>query len=98
MDSQQAQPQPQHQPGNGCHLQWNWQANGKTVQYTSVEVYALLRLLEQILPADGEDWEEVVRLHNLNFPTNSRDSAKLKRKFQQMYRVEMPTGDPLCPP
>jgi hypothetical protein len=51
------------------------------------------RLVEQIFPNDGEDWEEVARLHNLNFPTNGRDMAKLKSKFQQMYRVKMPTGD-----
>ncbi len=68
------------------------------MQYTSAEVHALLRLLEQMLPVDGEDWEEVARLHNLNFPNNGRDTAKLKRKFQQLYRVEMPTGDPMCPP
>jgi hypothetical protein len=47
---------------------------------------------------DGEDWEEVARLHNLNFPTNGRDLAKLKHKFQQIYQVERLTGDPLCPP
>ena len=47
---------------------------------------------------DGEDWEELARLHNLNFPTTGRDGAKLKRKFQQLYRVEMPTGHPMCPP
>jgi hypothetical protein len=102
MDGQQLQPQPQpqpqQQPGNGRRQQRNRRANNKTVQYTSVEVHALLRLVEQMLPVDGEDWEEVARLHNLNFPTNGRDAAKLKRKFQQLYRVEMPTGDPMCPP
>ncbi len=50
-----------------------------------------------MLPVDGEDWEEVARLHNLNFPTNGRDSVKLKCKFQQNYWVEMPTGVPMCP-
>ncbi len=99
MDGQQAQPQPQpqlqQQPGNGHHQQWNWLANGKIVQYTSAEVYALA---EQMLHVDAKDWEEVVRLHSLNFPTTGKDSANLKHKFQQLYRVEMPTSDPMCPP
>ncbi len=47
---------------------------------------------------DSEDWEEVASVHNLNFPTNGRDLAKLKCKIQQMYQVKIPTGDPLCPP
>ncbi len=102
MDGQQPQPQPlpqpQQQPGNGRRQQRNRRTNNRTVQYTSVEVHALLRIVEQILPVDGEDWEEVARLHNLNFPTNGRDASKLKRKFQQLYRVEMPTGNPMCPP
>jgi hypothetical protein len=38
----QPQPQPQQQPGNGRRQQRNRRANGKIVQYTSAEVYALL--------------------------------------------------------
>ncbi len=72
MDGQQHQPQPQlqQQPGNGHRQQWNPRANGKVVQCTSDEVYALVRVVEQMLPVDREDWEEVVRLHDLNFLTN----------------------------
>jgi hypothetical protein len=94
---QQQQQQPV-QPGIACRQQRNRRSTAKTVQYTSVEVHALLRLAEQMLPVDGEDWDKLTRLHNLNFPTNGWDSAKLKRKFQQLYHVEMPTGDPMCPP
>lgn len=61
------------------------------------KVYALLRTLEQILLVNGKDWEEVRKLLNLNSPTNGRDSAKLKCKFQQMYRVVIPTGNPRYP-
>jgi hypothetical protein len=63
------------------------------VQYSSAEVFGLLHIIEQILPVDGEHWNEVSRLHLVNFPNNGRDGLKLKRKFQQLHHSHVPTGD-----
>jgi hypothetical protein len=51
--------------------------------------------VQQVLPLDGPDWQEVFLLHNANFPNNGRDAVKLKRKFQSLYRSDIPSGDPL---
>ena len=65
-------------------------ARPPTVQYSSAEVFGLLHIIEQILPVDGEDWNEVSRLHVVNFPNNGRDGPKLKRKFQQLHHSPVP--------
>jgi hypothetical protein len=52
------------------------------VQYSSAEVFGLLQVIGQILPVDGEEWNEVSRLHVINYPNNSRDGPKLKQKFK----------------
>jgi len=95
--AQQPQPQPPvaQQP---YPQQRRRTAQPPTVQYSSAEVFGLLHIIEQILPVDGEDWNEVSRLHVVNFPNNGRDGPKLKRKFQQLHRSCVPTGDPMCPP
>jgi hypothetical protein len=55
-------------------------------QYTSAEVFGMLNCVQQVLPIDGPDWQEVYRLHIVNFPNTGRDAIKLKRKFQLLYR------------
>jgi len=65
------------------------------VQYFSAEIFGLLNITKQILPVDGEDWNEVSHLHDINFPNNG---PKLKRKFQQLNHSHVQIGDPMCQP
>jgi hypothetical protein len=43
------------------------------------------------------DWENILEIHDANFPGLNRTSDSLKRKFQEMARTKIPTGDPNCP-
>jgi hypothetical protein len=73
-------------------------AGNNAAQYTSTEIQGLLQVIEEILPVHGEDWEEVSQAHAANFPDMLRTAESIKRKFQALYRVKKPTGDPFCPP
>jgi len=67
-------------------------------QYTEDEITYLLGNIAAILPVDGADWEAVKDAHGEFYGANDRATESIKRKFQQLYRVQKPTGDPTCPP
>ena len=48
------------------------------------------------MPATEEEWEEVMELHNIAFPSNHTITA-LQNKFKDLYQTKMPTGDPKIP-
>jgi hypothetical protein len=60
----------------------------------------MLTCIEEVLPMGPEEWERVADSHSLEFPamTNREASSFLRRKFQALYNVQVPTGDPTCPP
>lgn len=57
----------------------------------------MLDFIEDVLPIGGQEWEKVEALHLEHFPDSKRTSHSIKRKFQDMYRIRMPTGDPDIP-
>ena len=59
---------------------------------------SLLNLLEQHLPISGTEWDRVEAAHKVKFPLEDRSRDSLKRKFQDLYRTKIPTGDPFIPP
>jgi hypothetical protein len=73
-------------------------AGNNAPQYSSTEVQGLLQVIEEVLSVHGEEWDDVSQAHATNFPNSQRTAESLKRKFQQLYRVKKPTGDPFCPP
>ena len=66
--------------------------------YTQVELDSFLDLMEEILPLSSQEWERVETLHRVNFPNEDHTRESLKRKFQELYRTKIPTGDPNIPP
>ena len=50
------------------------------------------------MPLGAQMWEDVAARHSRNYPERNRDGKKLKKKFQDMYKTPMPTGDPNIPP
>jgi hypothetical protein len=69
-----------HQRQQGHQREWS-----NTAHFTSTEVQGLLQVIEEILPVHGEEWEDVLQSHAVNFPTSQRTTESLKRKFQQLY-------------
>ena len=43
------------------------------------------------------DWDNILEIHDVDFPGLNKTSYSLKRKFQEMARTKIPTGDPNCP-
>ena len=66
--------------------------------YSFQEISSLLDVLEVVLPIGHDEWETVQREHLLKFPEQDRDTNSLRRKYNQLYRKRVPTGDPNCPP
>ena len=64
--------------------------------YTKIEIKALLNILEDVLPIGPDQWNEVVETHSLNYP--GRDVVSIRRKYSKLHRIQIPTGDPHCPP
>jgi len=95
MNGNQGQQVPQ--PQQPLQQQPCW-VNARNHQYTSAEVFGLLNCIQQVLLVDSTDWIDVCNLHVVNFLNTGHDPSKLKQKFQQLYRTNVPTGDPICPP
>lgn len=67
------------------------------VNYTADEVNVLLDLVEKHLPLGGQMWEQVATEHSVSYPQTDRDAASLRKKFQDLYKKKVPTGDPHIP-
>jgi len=71
---------------------------GRGSGFSQPEMEALLDLLDSALPISSMEWEAVMAEHNKKFPTMKRTVDSLRRKFNTLHRVKMPTGDPLMKP
>ena len=67
-------------------------------KFTVVEIEHLLETIEDVIPIGNPDWERIWQEHSARYPTKEWTSESLKRKFQQLARTKIPTGDPNCPP
>jgi hypothetical protein len=91
--------QPVNPPANVGHQQQQAHqlAGNNTPQYIFTKVKGLLKVIEDILPVHEEEWEDVLQAHAPNFPNSQHTAESLKHKFQQLYRVKRPIGDPFYP-
>jgi hypothetical protein len=70
---------------------------GNSKSFTTEEKLFFLNIMKDILPTDGNEWDEVLHRHNEKFASMNRDVPKLRRKFAALYRVKIPSGDPHMP-
>ena len=66
-------------------------------KFTVSEVEHLLETVEDVIPIGNPDWERIWQEHWARYPTKERTTKLLKRKFQELARKKVPTGDPNCP-
>ena len=52
----------------------------------------------EIVPVGNPEWERIWEKHNSCYPNQDRTVESLKRKFQELVKKKMKTGDPNCPP
>jgi hypothetical protein len=73
-------------------------AKGKRgLAFTAPELESLAETVEEVVPISHTDWDKVRDQHNEYFPEQNRTTDSLRRKFQWMAKLKMPTGDPNMP-
>ena len=65
--------------------------------FKAPELKNLADIVEEIVPISHTDWDRVRDQHNESFHEQNRTTESLRRKFQWMAKVKMPTGDPNMP-
>ena len=63
-------------------------------QFRLNEVMSLLDTVQTHLPIGSHEWEFVASEHNENFPDKNRTGTSIWRKFAQLHKVKIPTGNP----
>ena len=75
------------------------QAGGRVYRsnFDRAEVNSMLSAIEVHYPVSSYAWERVTELHNRTEPGYNRTFESIRRKFQAIYRMPAPTGDPTIP-
>jgi len=71
-----------------------------STNYSTVEVFALLGFVEDVLPLGKNHWVDVTSRYSRWAAQNghpARDHDSLMDKFRKLSYTKKPTGDPLCP-
>ncbi len=66
-------------------------------KFTTHELESLAEAVADIIPMSNTNWDNILEIHDANFPGLNRTSDSLKHKFHEMARTKIPTGDPNCP-
>ncbi len=70
----------------------------KGFKFTVGELENLAETVEELVPISTTEWERVWNQHNTCYPKQQRTLESLKRKFQELARAKIKTGDPNMPP
>lgn len=65
--------------------------------FGQAELISFLEILENKLPLCRVEWESVLTEHEKRFIQNERTVDGLRRKFANLHRKKIPTGDPMMP-
>ena len=65
--------------------------------FTARELENLADTVEEIVPISHTEWDRVRDQHSEFFPEQNRTTESLRRKFQWMVKMKIPTGDPNMP-
>ena len=65
--------------------------------FTASELESLAESVEDFVPISHTDWDKIRDDHSKYFPEQNRTTDSLRRKFQWMAKLKIPTGDPNMP-
>ncbi len=68
------------------------------LKFSTTELEHLLDAIEEFVPIGNPEWERVWNSHQTLYEEKERTVESLKRKFSEVARMKIPTGDPTCPP
>jgi hypothetical protein len=58
----------------------------------------VLEGVKAIIPIRNPNWDKILNQHASCYSTKDHTAKLLKRKFQELARTKIPTGDPNMPP
>jgi hypothetical protein len=67
-------------------------------KFTVSELESLAKTVEELVLISTTEWKRVWNQHNTCYPEQQRTLESLKRKFQELARAKIKTGDPNMPP
>ena len=70
----------------------------RSLNFSTTDVANLLEIAGNVVPICSRDWDEIARQFNEETGTCERPVEALRRKFNTLANVRMPTGDPNLPP
>ena len=65
--------------------------------WTKPETDYLLDILEDLIPFQPEEWDEVKARFDARYAKKRRGIKAIKRRYEVLYRTKEPTGDPRIP-
>ena len=65
--------------------------------YSRQEVLSLIASVEEVVPISAPEWEQVEQQHASRYPEANRSVEQLRKKFHDLARRNIPTGDPNIP-
>ena len=68
-----------------------------SVNYSEDELKNLLKVIEEVLPVGPDRWETVAQRHANTWPHPGRDALSCRRKYNNLQRKRIPTGNPEMP-
>ena len=71
--------------------------NYRGKNFTVQEEAELIEVIAKYRPISREDWSKVAEEHEAAWPTG-RTVVSIRKKFNNLHRKAIPTGDPACPP
>lgn len=83
--------------GNQAAAKKKKKGRGASPSYDLEERLHLLTIIKDIVPVDGDEWDEVLERHNVVYSARRRTIESIRRKFRDLYRMKMQTGNPICP-
>ena len=84
-------------PATPLHIVVTMAKGKRGLAFTAPELENLAETIEEIVPISHTDWDRVRDQHNENFPEQNRTTDSIRRKFQWMAKLKMPTGHPNMP-
>ena len=59
--------------------------------YTTEERLNFLRIMEEILTIDPDEWRQVTDLYSTTY--SGRTTVSIRRKYHDLHHTKLPTGD-----
>eukprot|EP00536_Pseudo-nitzschia_multiseries_P000441 jgi/Psemu1/1004/gm1.1004_g len=65
--------------------------------YSRAKLLQVLNTIKELLPISPNEWDAVALIHKDKFSETDRNAQNLCRKYTNLHRRQIPTGNPNCP-